>query len=327
MSNQPTRPSVKSLIGFSLVVLVAAYLIWTSFGGLYNKAAQEARFDFHKPAPPGTKTVVDLHPLLQPTPKLVEEGKQVFEANCVPCHGSDGYGNGPRAAGLNPPPMNYHTGHFLHGTSTLAMYHTVTDGSPGTAMPSFVALTPEERMAVVHFIQQTFMPKSELVPNTQAQLDAIATPAASGPAPLPPLQPVPSGPRIPIAVAMQIVARQAQAKAAAQARPQDPPPPAGASLPVGQALYQQRCQSCHGDQAQGGIPVQMIGSAPYVEVTAADLRHPHMLNSLNDSAGFARVVLHGLPGRMMPGQGTLTKVQLDSLYAYIQQLVQKGVTQ
>jgi len=320
VSQNPATPSIRSLIGFVLTVLVAGFLIYAAFGGEYGKASFASRFNFHKPPPPGAATAVDLHPLLEASPKLLTEGKDVFEANCVPCHGADGYGNGPKAAGLNPPPRNYHSGKFRFGTSVLAMYHTVTNGSPGTSMPSFVALTPEERMAVVHYIRANFIPKDALQPNSAAELASIETPASTGPAALPPLNPVPEGPRIPISVAMQIVADEARTPpggAAAAA-------PGPVDLALGEALYRQSCQSCHGANGEGGTPVMMVGSDPYLEVKAESFSHPIILRSPQDAAGFANVVLHGLPGRMMPGHGALTKPQLDSLYAYVQQLLQKG---
>ncbi|TAN22959.1 MAG: c-type cytochrome [Acidobacteria bacterium] len=323
-NHAPQKPSLKSLLGFFVVVLVALYFIYSAFGGEYRKSTFEARFDFNKPAPPGAAQVVDLRPLLLPTPKLLEEGKEVYASNCVPCHGEDGYGNGPRAAGLNPPPRNYHSGKFRYGTSVLTLYHTVTNGSPGTAMPSFVALSPEERMAVVHYVRTDFIPKAAYQNNTPAQLEALATPAASGPTRLPPLNPVPQGPRIPIDVAMQILANQKPAappQPLAAKKTGPPPAPQTADVALGRAVYQARCLACHGDQGQGGLPTMMIGSDPYVEVTARPFSQPVMMSSPNDRAAFNQYVLHGLPGRMMPGEGTLTATQLNSLFAYVQQLV------
>ncbi|MGH9487509.1 MAG: c-type cytochrome [Terriglobales bacterium] len=330
MSDNPTpnQPSLKSLIGFFVVVLVAIYFIWSAFAGEFRNSSFQARFDFNKPAPPGAAQVVDLRPLLQPTPKLLAEGKQVYEANCVPCHGETGYGNGPRAAGLNPPPRNYHSGKFRYGTSVLTLYHTVTNGSPGTAMPSFIALSPEERMSVVHYVRTDFIPHWAYQKNSAAQLAALATPAASGPVRLPPLNPVPSGQRIPIAVAMQIIARQKPATPsqplAAPKSKQPDPPPAEANLAVGAAEYRLHCQTCHGVRGLGGFPVLMSGSDPYVEVRTQPFSHPIMMSSPEDQAAFNHYVLHGLPGRMMPGQGTMTAVQLSSLYAYVQQLVRQA---
>ena len=97
--------------------------------------------------------------------------------------------------------------------------------------------------------------------------------------------------------------------------------PGGAvDLAMGADLYNTRCASCHGDRGQGGLPTQMIDSNPYFELRAESFRKPLMLKSLSDAAGFDNIVLHGLPGRMMAGSGTLTRGQLDSLYAYVRQL-------
>ncbi|MGH2409180.1 MAG: c-type cytochrome, partial [Chloroflexota bacterium] len=114
---------------------------------------------------------------------------------------------------------------------------------------------------------------------------------------------------------------QAQAPDAANTAASGP-----VDLAQGGALYRVHCQTCHGAQGQGGAPVMMIGSDPYVEVTAQSFHDPLILKSLTDRTGFDTVVLHGLPGRMMPPAGTLTRPQLDSLYAYVQQLLLKGVT-
>jgi mono/diheme cytochrome c family protein len=38
----------------------------------------------------------------------VAEARQIFASRCTACHGPQGHGDGPGAAGLNPPPRNYH---------------------------------------------------------------------------------------------------------------------------------------------------------------------------------------------------------------------------
>lgn len=39
----------------------------------------------------------------------VEQGKVVYRGNCAGCHGFDGGGNGPFAAGMSPAPTNFKT--------------------------------------------------------------------------------------------------------------------------------------------------------------------------------------------------------------------------
>ena len=39
-------------------------------------------------------------------PRVISEGKTLFLANCASCHGNQGEGDGPAAAGMSPPPAN-----------------------------------------------------------------------------------------------------------------------------------------------------------------------------------------------------------------------------
>lgn len=38
-------------------------------------------------------------------PAAIEAGKQLYAANCTPCHGANGMGDGPAAQSLNPKPQ------------------------------------------------------------------------------------------------------------------------------------------------------------------------------------------------------------------------------
>ncbi len=97
---------------------------------------------------------VDVTKFSKSTPELVERGKTMFATNCVSCHGEDGTGNGIAAATLNPKPRNFHelTG-WKNGTELSKMYNTLQEGVPGSAMPSFSVLAPEDRFALIYYVR------------------------------------------------------------------------------------------------------------------------------------------------------------------------------
>lgn len=73
---------------------------------------------------------------------LEELGRSIYMDNCTTCHGSTGIGNGPKAAGLTPPPADLtsvakrHGGKFpwAHVMSEIDGYDRSGDGG---AMPEF----------------------------------------------------------------------------------------------------------------------------------------------------------------------------------------------
>jgi mono/diheme cytochrome c family protein len=97
---------------------------------------------------------VDPNSLINATPELLATGKTLYEKSCAQCHGPNGEGNGPSAAGLNPAPRNFtqSTG-WKNGFGRAAIYKTVSEGVPGSAMVSFDYLRPAQRMALVHYVQ------------------------------------------------------------------------------------------------------------------------------------------------------------------------------
>jgi copper transport protein len=86
-------------------------------------------------------------------PAVIARGKEVYQANCVACHGVTGQGNGPAAAGLNPPPADFTSPvHKNHRTSDLVLW--VTDGVENSAMPPFKdQLTAQQIEDAVAYIQ------------------------------------------------------------------------------------------------------------------------------------------------------------------------------
>jgi mono/diheme cytochrome c family protein len=89
-------------------------------------------------------------------------GKQrgLFRRHCVTCHGLAGDGAGPTALMLDPYPRDFRSGIFKY-TSTRSgakpirtdLERTLYRGIPGTAMPSFAHLRPEETDALIEYVK------------------------------------------------------------------------------------------------------------------------------------------------------------------------------
>ena len=89
-------------------------------------------------------------------------GKEVFiRAGCVACHGETGAGDGPGAAtlkdvlGIPARPRDFNSGAFRGGHTGTDLYLRIHNGMAGTPMTAFGAamMKPEERWAIVHYIQ------------------------------------------------------------------------------------------------------------------------------------------------------------------------------
>jgi len=84
----------------------------------------------------------------------------LYRRHCAHCHGISGDGHGPTAAILDPYPRDYRPGVFKFKSTYTAAQPTdedlkriVHDGVPGTAMPSFALLPPDERAALVEYVK------------------------------------------------------------------------------------------------------------------------------------------------------------------------------
>ena len=85
-------------------------------------------------------------------PPSRESGHRLYMQSCIPCHGPTGAGDGPSAAGLQPPPRSFQDDEVMRGLSPVRAYNALTDGVPGTAMPSFEAMSDSDRWSLAFFI-------------------------------------------------------------------------------------------------------------------------------------------------------------------------------
>ena len=95
---------------------------------------------------------------LPAAPEIIEKGNVLYngKGGCVTCHGADGDGKGPAAAGLNPSPRDFrHHGFWRHRTEG-ELFWVIKHGSPGTSMIGFrQVLSDEEIWTLIHY-ERTF---------------------------------------------------------------------------------------------------------------------------------------------------------------------------
>jgi len=90
-----------------------------------------------------------------------DQGKTLYEKHCAVCHGEKGDGKGSAARFLFPKPRDLTLGVYrVRSTSTGEpptdddILATLTDGMPGSAMPSFSELSKEEKTAIVEYLKE-----------------------------------------------------------------------------------------------------------------------------------------------------------------------------
>lgn len=92
--------------------------------------------------------------------EMVAHGKELFQVQCVACHGAAGQGNGPAAAGLNPKPRNFTAAEgWKNGRKPSQIFTTLTKGLGG--MPSFGSLPSDDRWSLAHYIVSLGPTKTE----------------------------------------------------------------------------------------------------------------------------------------------------------------------
>ena len=84
-----------------------------------------------------------------------QAGKLVYERKCALCHGEKGDGKGPAAELLVPKPRDFTTGVYKIRTTANKvptdrdLFRVITDGMPGTSMPSWAVLPEKDRWNLV----------------------------------------------------------------------------------------------------------------------------------------------------------------------------------
>ncbi len=162
---------------------------------------------------------VDPKALIAYSPELIARGKTIFAANCIPCHGELGRGDGVAAATMNPRPRNLtNPAGWRNGFDLSAIYNTLSTGVKGTSMSAFDNLSKRDRMAVAHYVQAL-----GVFPHGTGSAEALETLSAELAAPG---ETTPN--RIPVSMAMARLEKEFSAPPPLAVAPEDRSP--GADL-------------------------------------------------------------------------------------------------
>jgi len=101
----------------------------------------------------GIVPAIDLAKLKTPG-DLVQKGKDLYDQTCASCHGTDGMGNGPAGAALNPPARNFHTTEgWTNGREFPQMFKTLQEGIIKNGMAAYEYMPVEDRVALIHYVR------------------------------------------------------------------------------------------------------------------------------------------------------------------------------
>ncbi len=95
---------------------------------------------------------------------LVQRGQDVYNQQCLGCHGELGDGRGVAAARLITQPRDFTRGLYKFRSTTSEslpmesdLYRTITRGLAGVSMPAFPLMTHRDKLSVIEYIK-TFYP-------------------------------------------------------------------------------------------------------------------------------------------------------------------------
>jgi len=147
------RPIAALAALFALATFVNALLV--GCGGKSQQSGQpEAQSSSGSSGSPSTGTS---ETSTAGTATAGDLGSRVYSQRCVLCHGPQGKGDGPGAAGLNPKPRNHTDGSYMNGRTDEQLLEVIRNGKG--VMPAWgKVLSDEEIHAVLKHVRSLAVP-------------------------------------------------------------------------------------------------------------------------------------------------------------------------
>jgi mono/diheme cytochrome c family protein len=236
--------------------------------------------------------------------------QMLYARHCAGCHGTQGDGKGLAAAFLFPKPRNLRAGKYrlvssengVPGQSDLEAM--LVRGMPGSSMPSWAHLKPEERALL---IQEVYRLTGE------GARDRYVLDLKEGQG----------------LTEEEIKSADIQEEIAAFVKDRTTPgeraavpmiaPVDQAAIDRGKVLFvKQACASCHGNEGKGDGVKKMIDDEGY-PTRARDLTRGLYKGGHDPASLFLRVA-RGMPGTPMPSAPSLSEAQVVDLVHYLRSL-------
>ena len=123
--------------------------------------------------PDPTAQALTLTNPIPPSAQSILRGQAVYTERCLNCHGPAGKGDGMVATTLNPPPADLTVHVNAHPDGQL--FEWITDGIPGSAMPSFHSLlTDQQRWDVLNYLHTLARGATIPAPQPVATVSGVA---------------------------------------------------------------------------------------------------------------------------------------------------------
>ena len=131
-----TSPARKSVLPY-LLILIFNFIFFQSFAQSSPWVAPKDADNLKNPLAGNTSTMAD--------------AKALYVANCGPCHGDKGRGDGPAAAGLNPKPAD-HSSANVQAQTDGALFWKLSEGR--APMPGYKKIfTDQQRWELINYIR------------------------------------------------------------------------------------------------------------------------------------------------------------------------------
>ena len=114
-----------------------------------------------------------LYPLVPPD---LSKGAAIYTDKCAPCHGAEGFGDGPRSVGLPNPVAAIGTTGVARESTPIQWYTVVSQGNIERFMPPFQSLTERQNQLLKGQIYSR-LPATIVTVRAEKETDLMYTPS------------------------------------------------------------------------------------------------------------------------------------------------------